>query len=191
LRIRLHRFRTPLRTYYFNGLKEVAFPGEDRLIVPSPKISTYDLKPEMSAQELTNRLIDRISLGIYSFVLVNFANPDMVAHTGNIPAAVAACEITDTYVGEIVSSILSFGGTCVITGDHGNVEEMLGPNGEIDTEHSTYPVPFIMIDQTLSLYPHTLPKGKLGDIAPTILAMRKLTIPAAMTGKNLLADLPI
>ncbi len=178
-------------TYYFNGLKEAAFPGEDRLIVPSPKVSTYDLKPEMSAPELTSRLVDRISLGIYSFILVNFANPDMVGHTGNIPAAIRACETTDSCVGMIVSSILSFGGTCVITGDHGNVEEMLGPNGEMDTEHSTYPVPFIMIDQNLSRIPHALPKGKLGDIAPTILAFRNLPIPAVMTGKNLLADLPI
>lgn len=178
-------------TYYFNGLHEIAFPGEDRLIVPSPKVATYDLKPEMSAEELTNRLIDRISLDIYSFILVNFANPDMVAHTGNIPATVAACEVVDVCVKKIVSSIVSVGGACVITGDHGNVEEMLGPNGEMDTEHSTYPVPFIMIDQNLSNYPHSLPKGKLGDIAPTILAFRKLNIPPIMTGKNLLADLPI
>jgi len=178
-------------TYYFNGQREIAFPGEDRLIVPSPKVATYDLKPEMSSEELTNRLVDRISLDIYSFILVNFANPDMVAHTGNIPAAIAACEVVDVCVKKIVSSVLSAGGTCVITGDHGNVEEMLGSNGEMDTEHSTYPVPFIMIDQTLSTYPHHLPKGKLGDIAPTILAFRKLTIPLVMAGTNLLADLPI
>jgi 2,3-bisphosphoglycerate-independent phosphoglycerate mutase len=178
-------------TYYFNGLREIAFSGEDRLIVPSPKVSTYDLQPDMSANELTTRVIERITLNMYSFIVLNFANPDMVAHTGNISAAVKACEVTDVCVGRLVDAMHVAGGTCVITADHGNVEEMLGPNGEMDTEHSTYPVPFIMIDQNLSNYPHSLPKGKLGDIAPTILTYRKLTIPAAMTGKNLLADLPI
>jgi 2,3-bisphosphoglycerate-independent phosphoglycerate mutase len=178
-------------TYYFNGLKEMAFPGEDRLIVPSPKVATYDLKPEMSAEELTTKLIDRILLNIYSFILVNFANPDMVAHTGNIAASIRACEVVDRCVGVIVTTVLSAGGSCVITGDHGNVEEMLGPDGEMDTEHSTYPVPFIMIDQNLSNYPHLLPKGKLADIAPSILTFCKLPIPPVMTGKNLLADLPI
>lgn len=177
-------------TYYFNGLREVPFPGEDRLIVPSPGVATYDLAPEMSAAELTDRLIDRLSLGMYTFVVVNFANPDMVAHTGNIPAAVHACEFTDLCVGKILDKVRSLDGTCVITGDHGNVEEMLGPNGEMDTEHSTYPVPFIMIHSALSSYPHTLPKGKLADIAPTILSFSKLPIPESMTGKNLLVDIP-
>lgn len=178
-------------TYYFNGLREVPFPGEDRLIIPSPKVATYDLTPDMSATELTERLNDRLSLGMYSFVVVNFANPDMVAHTGNIPAAVAACEVTDSCVGKIIEKVLSLAGTCVITADHGNVEEMLGPNGEMDTEHSTYPVPFIMIDPALTQFPHSLPKGKLADIAPTILSFRKYPIPGNMTGKNLLADLPM
>jgi 2,3-bisphosphoglycerate-independent phosphoglycerate mutase len=178
-------------TYYFNGLREAAFPGEDRLIVPSPKVARYDLKPEMSAETLANKLIERVALNIYSFIVVNFANPDMVAHTGNIGAAIRACEVADACVGKLVSAVLAAGGACIITGDHGNVEEMLGPNGEMDTEHSTYPVPFIMIDANLSSYPHMLPKGKLGDIAPTILSFRTLKIPSEMTGKNLLADLPI
>lgn len=178
-------------TYYFNGLREVPFPGEDRLIIPSPKVATYDLAPDMSAVELTNRLIDRIGLGMYAFVVVNFANPDMVAHTGNIPAAVHAVETVDACVGKIVEKVLSLEGTCAITADHGNVEEMLGPNGEMDTEHSTYPVPFMIIDGALQQYAHALPKGRLADIAPTILAFRKLPIPAEMTGKNLLADLPV
>ena len=177
-------------TYYFNGLREVPYPGEDRLIVPSPKVPTYDLEPDMSAHELTQRLIDRLGLGMYSFIVVNFANPDMIAHTGNIPAAVRACETTDMCVGKIIETVRSLEGTCVITGDHGNVEEMLGANGEMDTEHSIFPVPFIMIDSALAKYPHTLPKGKLGDIAPTILSYRDLPIPDSMTGKNLLADLP-
>lgn len=177
-------------TYYFNGLREIAFSGEDRLIVPSPKVSTYDLQPDMSAKELTTRLIERIALNMYSFIIVNFANPDMVAHSGNISAAVAACEATDECVGRIVNAMHIAGGTCVITGDHGNVEEMLGPSGEMDTEHSTYPVPFIMIDENLARYPRQLLKGKLADIAPTILSYRKLPVPDVMTGKNLLADLP-
>lgn len=177
-------------TYYFNGLREVPFPGEDRLIVPSPKVATYDLMPEMSAVGLTDHLLDRLSLSMYSFIIVNFANPDMVAHTGNIPAAIRACEITDACVARLVAKVLALDGTCVITGDHGNVEEMLGSDGEMDTEHSIYPVPFIMIDAALAKYPHTLPSGKLADIAPTILSFRHLPIPASMTGKNLLADVP-
>lgn len=178
-------------TYYFNGLREVPFAGEDRLIVPSPKVATYDLVPEMSSRELTDHTIDRIALGIYSFILINYANPDMVAHTGNIPASIRACESADQCVERLVTSVLALGGTCVITGDHGNVEEMLGPNGEMDTEHSTNTVPFIMIDASLEHYPHTLPKGTLADIAPTILAFRKLPVPRDMTGKNLLANFSI
>jgi len=176
-------------TYYFNGFREVPYPGEDRLIIPSPKVATYDLAPAMSSEDLTQRLLDRISLGMYSFMLINFANPDMVGHTGNIPAAVRACEITDACVGKIVDAVLSQNGTCAVTGDHGNVEEMLSADGQMDTEHSLYPVPFIMINAALSQHPQTLPRGKLADIAPTMLAFCKYPIPAAMTGKNLLADL--
>jgi 2,3-bisphosphoglycerate-independent phosphoglycerate mutase len=178
-------------TYYFNGLRELAFPGEDRLIVPSPKVPTYDLKPDMSANELTTRVIERIALNMYSFIVINYANPDMVAHSGNISAAVAACEAVDECVGRLVNALGVAGGTCVITADHGNVEEMLGASGEMDTEHSIYPVPFIMIDEKLMQYPHKVLKGKLADIAPTILSYKKLSIPTEMTGKNLLADLPI
>ena len=177
-------------TYYFNGLQEEPFPGEDRLIVPSPKVATYDLAPEMAARDLTQHFIDRLALGVYSFAVINFANPDMVAHTGNIPAAVKACEVVDACVATIAEKTLALGGTCVVTADHGNVEEMLGARGEMDTEHSTYPTPFIMIDKELSSYPQTLPQGKLSDVAPTMLSWRSLPIPASMTGKNLLAELP-
>ncbi|MFZ5845590.1 MAG: 2,3-bisphosphoglycerate-independent phosphoglycerate mutase [Patescibacteria group bacterium] len=175
-------------TYYFNGMREDHFPGEDRLIVPSPKVATYDFQPEMSAQELTNKLLDRLAIGVYSFILVNFANPDMVGHTGNIPAAVRACEVVDDCVGKIVSHVLAVGGTCIITADHGNVEEMLGSDGQMDTEHSTFPVPLIIIDHMFDGYPSQLPLGKLADIGPTILALRQIPIPAEMTGTNLLAD---
>lgn len=176
-------------TYYFNGMHEVPFPGEDRIIVPSPKIATYDLKPEMSAYQTTDRLLDRLALGVYSFILINFANPDMVAHTGNIVKSIQACNVVDECVGRIVTKVLSYDGTCIITGDHGNVEEMLGPNGEVDTEHSTFPVPFIMINKAFSDHPHLLPAGKLADISPTILSFLHLQIPKEMTGKNLLQDL--
>ncbi|MBI5620261.1 2,3-bisphosphoglycerate-independent phosphoglycerate mutase [Candidatus Gottesmanbacteria bacterium] len=175
-------------TYYFNGMREVAYPGEDRLIIPSVNVPTYDLKPEMAAHELTEQVLHRIAIGIYGFVLINFANPDMVAHTGNIGASIKACEVTDSCVGSIVKAVLAQNGACMITADHGNVEEMLGADGGMDTEHSTFPVPFCMVHNDYQGYPHALPKGKLGDIAPTILSYMHLPVPPEMTGKNLLAD---
>ena len=175
--------------YYFNGMREDPFAGEDRIIIPSPKVTTYDLIPGMSAEEVTQKLIDRLSLGVYSFIVVNLANPDMVAHTGNIPSAVKACETADTCVGKIVRATLAHDGTCIVTADHGNAEEMLGPNGEVDTEHSTYPVPFIMIDKDLLGNPTMLPSGKLADIAPTVLAWKGLDIPGEMSGNNILESL--
>lgn len=175
--------------YYFNGMREQPYPQEDRLIIPSPKVSTYDLMPEMSAYELTSRVIDRMTSGVYSFVAINFANPDMVAHSGNIPAAIKACQVTDECVGKIVTLALSLGGACIVTADHGNVEEMIGPNGEMDTEHSLFPVPFIMVDNKYEHHSNLLPEGKLADIAPTILSALGIPIPHEMTGKNLLADI--
>lgn len=177
--------------YYFNGMREDPFRGEDRLIVPSPKVATYDLMPEMSALTMTKQLLDRITSDVYSFIVINFANPDMVGHTGNVAAAIKACEIADACVGKIVSLTLALGGSCVITADHGNVEEMLGVAGEVDTEHSTFPVPFIMIDHKYAQNSVQLPMGKLGDIAPTILSHLGITIPSDMTGRNLLADIDV
>jgi len=177
--------------YYFNGMREDPFPGEDRLIIPSPKVATYDLQPEMSAKELTRRILDRVTSDAYGFIVVNFANPDMVAHTGNIPAAIRACEVVDECIGTIATLVLSIGGACVITADHGNVEEMLGTNGEMDTEHSTFPVPFIMINDKFRGHPMTLPSGKLADVAPTLLHLADIKPPSNMSGKNLLADLEI
>lgn len=178
-------------TYYFNGMREDLYVGEDRLIIPSVNVATYDLKPEMAVLELTEQVLHRIAIGVYGFILINIANPDMVAHTGNISAAIKACEITDSCLGSIVKAVLAQDGTCVITADHGNVEEMLGVDGGIDTEHSTFSVPFIMVQSSLQGYPHALPKGKLGDIAPTILSHMNLAIPPEMTGKNLMADFSI
>lgn len=177
--------------YYFNGMREDPYVGEDRLIIPSPKVATYDVVPGMAAEELTTRILDRMMSDVYTFIVINFANPDMVGHTGNIQAAVKACQITDMCVGNIASLVLALGGTCIITADHGNVEEMLGPTGEMDTEHSTFPVPFIMIDKRFEHYPNMLPKGKLSDIAPTILSHVGIPVPSDMTGNNLLADFDI
>lgn len=176
-------------TYYFNGMREEPFAGEDRLIIPSAKVPTYDQKPEMSAYEITEKLIDRISLGVYSFILVNFANADMVGHTGNIPAAIKAVEVIDECVGKLAAQVLAFDMTMMITADHGNVEEMLGPDGEMDTEHSTYPVPLYIVDKRFEGQPSTLPMGRLGDVGPSILSVMGLEIPPVMTGKNLLTDI--
>lgn len=177
--------------YYFNGMREDPFPREDRLIVPSPKVATYDLAPGMSAVAMTDRVIDRLTSGVYSLVVMNYANPDMVGHTGNISAAVQACEVIDECVGKIIALTMNIGGSCVVTADHGNVEEMLGPGGEMDTEHSTFPVPFMLIDHTFDGYPLTLPSGKLADIAPTILNHLQIPVPNDMTGDSLLADVDI
>lgn len=174
--------------YYFNGMREEQFPQEDRLIIPSPKVATYDLMPEMSSYELTNRVLDRMTSDVYSFIAINFASPDMVGHSGNIPAAIKACQVTDECVGKITSLALSLGGACIVTADHGNVEEMIGPNGEMDTEHSLFPVPCILADKRFEHRAMEIPMGKLADVAPTILSMLGLSIPNEMTGKNLLAD---
>ncbi len=176
-------------TYYFNGQREDAFPGEDRIEIPSPNIATYDLKPEMSAYQLTDELIKKIKTGIYDFILVNFANPDMVGHTGVLSAGIKACEAVDQCLGPIVQTVANLDGTCVVTADHGNVEEMINvQTGEVDTEHSTNPVPFIVVNSKFaqSRGGQVLPQGILADVAPTILSLMGLEKPDQMTGRNLL-----
>ena len=175
-------------TFYFNGQQEVAFDGEDRIVVPSPKVATYDLKPEMSAREITENVLTRIKVqGRYQFVLVNFANPDMVGHTGNIGAAVKACEIVDECLGKFNDFIMAYGGCMLVTADHGNVEEMIDPTtGIIETEHSGNSVPFIVVSQKTMGKPITLPSGILADVAPTVLKILGIAIPSNMTGRNLL-----
>jgi 2,3-bisphosphoglycerate-independent phosphoglycerate mutase len=175
-------------TYYFNGQREDPFVGEDRLIVPSPPVATYDLKPEMSARELTDKLLAKLKDNQdYSFVLINFANPDMVAHTGSIGPTVRACEVVDECIGKIANYILAFGGTLIITADHGNAEDLIDTQtGQIDTEHSANQVPFIAVSQEFLGKSESLPGGILADIAPTCLSQLDLSIPACMTGKNLL-----
>lgn len=177
-------------TFYFNGFREKPFPGEDRLIIPSPHVPTYDLKPEMSAYEMTEALIKKITETNYSFFVINFANPDMVGHTGVIPAAIKAIEATDQCIGRIVNTTLALEGSCIITADHGNVEEMINmQTGEVDTEHSTNPVPAIIISNKLQGKTQELKSGILADIAPTILSLMDIPKPANMTGRDLLQDL--
>jgi 2,3-bisphosphoglycerate-independent phosphoglycerate mutase len=177
-------------TFYFNGQRETPFAGEERTIVPSPNVKTYDLKPEMSARQLNSKVISSLQANCYSFILVNFANADMVGHTGNIGPAVKACEVVDECVGKISDYVLAYGGYLLITADHGNVEEMINlATGQIDTEHSSFPVPFIAVSNKFIEKSVTLNEGILADIAPTILNLLDIPIPSVMTGRNLLESL--
>ena len=175
-------------TYYFNGQRETAFPGEERIIVPSPNVPTYDHAPSMSANEISDKLLKALkSDSAFSFTLVNFANLDMVGHTGNIGPTIKACEIVDDCVGKISNFILAFGGTLIITADHGNAEEMINlHSGETDTEHSINPVPFIAVSKRFQGKSKMLQYGILADIAPTVLHLLEIKQPTAMTGRNLL-----
>ncbi|TSC87628.1 MAG: 2,3-bisphosphoglycerate-independent phosphoglycerate mutase [Microgenomates group bacterium Gr01-1014_16] len=173
-------------TYYFNGLREEPLPGEQHIIIPSPKIPTYDKKPDMSARELTSRLITEIKSALYDFIVINYANPDMVGHTGIIPATTTACEVVDSCMGELHQAVLSAGGILIITADHGNAEEMLNPaTAASDTEHNANPVPLILTGPGYQT-PHQVTQGILADVAPTVLALLALPIPVSMSGRNLL-----
>lgn len=177
-------------TYYFNGRREEPFPGEDRIIVPSPKVATYDLKPEMSSYLITEELMGRIKEEEYNFVFVNYAAPDMVAHSGNMEAAKKAVEAVDECVGKIGQYVLGFGGSLMITADHGNVEEMINTQtGEVDTEHSNNPVPFVVISNELLGKSQMLQSGILGDVAPTVLGSLGIEKPSSMMGRDLLKDI--
>lgn len=178
-------------TFYFNGQQEIAFDQEERLIIPSPKVATYDLKPEMSAIPLTDAVLEKLKGGgDYRLVVINYANADMVGHTGNIGSAVKACEVVDECVARLANFALAYEGALFITADHGNAEEMIdSQTGQIETEHSTNPVPFVIIEKDLMGRGEVLPSGILADIAPTILASLKITIPSQMTGRNLLEGL--
>lgn len=179
-------------TFYFNGQRENPFPLEERLIIPSPKVPTYDLKPEMSAYELTNVLINKIREEKYPFILINFANPDMVGHTGNIQATILAIKTIDNCIARIVQEGLAFNSSIIITADHGNAEQKINPKtGEISTEHTDNPVPFIFIDNRFQGRYVKLPTGILADVAPTILSLLNIPIPEQMTGRDLLEELKI
>ena len=174
-------------TYYFNGLQDDPFPGEERLIVPSPKVATYDKRPEMSAVELTDQLENKIKSGSYDLIIINYANADMVGHTGNIDATIIGCETIDACIGRLSQTVLAVGGVLLITADHGNAEEMINRvTGEVDTEHNANPVPLIIVGNDFRLATQ-LPQGILADVAPTILALLHINEPADMIGRNLLA----
>lgn len=177
-------------TFYFNGQREQAFTSEDRIIVPSPKVATYDQKPEMSAYEVTDTLINKMNEQKYPFILVNFANADMVGHTGSIDASIKAIKALDTCLAKIVDAAMNNDYTVFITADHGNVEQKINPQtGEISTEHTSNPVPFIIINKELQGRFVKLQSGILADVAPTILAHLHIVKPGDMTGRDLLEEL--
>ena len=172
-------------TFFFNGGNEEPFAGEDRVLIPSPKeVATYDQKPAMSAVEVTDEVVRRIGSGDYALIVLNYANPDMVGHTGILPAAIAAMETVDTCVGRVVEALLAVGGRALITADHGNCEQMSDGRDAPHTAHTANLVPLILVDPELKGV--RLREGILADIAPTILALLGLPQPAAMTGKNLI-----
>lgn len=174
-------------TFYFNGLREQPFTGEDWEIIPSPQVATYDLKPEMSTPEITDKLIAALKTRQYHFIIANLACPDMVAHTGSLPATIKACQAVDSALTKIVPIIQAVNGTCIITADHGNAEELINlQTGQVDTEHSSNPVPLILVSQEFLGQTKTLPSGILADIAPTVLKLFNLPKPDSMTGKSLL-----
>ncbi len=174
----------PHVTYFLNGGREAVLPGEDRIMVPSPKVATYDLQPEMSAPELTDRAVEAIASGRYDLIVLNFANPDMVGHTGNLAAAIRAVETVDDGLGRIAAAIAQAGGVLLATADHGNCETMRDPGtGAPHTAHTLNPVPLVLSGQAGA----ALHDGRLADLAPTLLALIGLDQPALMTGRSLLA----
>ena len=173
-------------TYFFNGGREEPFPGEERVLVPSPKVATYDLKPEMSASGVADEVVRAVKSGRFDFAVVNFANPDMVGHTGDIEAEKRAMAATDEAVGRVVDAVLAAGGALLITADHGNAEEMLFPDGSRNTQHSTNPVPVILVASDVSRF--RLHDGGLRDVAPTLLELMGLPIPDRMTGSSLITS---
>jgi 2,3-bisphosphoglycerate-independent phosphoglycerate mutase len=176
-------------TYFFNGGRETVFEGEDRTLIPSNRsVATYDLAPEMRASEITSAAIEDISDHVHDALIMNYANADMVGHTGVMSATVSAVETLDVALGRLAQAVLEADGILAITADHGNAEEKLDPKGNPLTAHTTNPVPFVLVSREPHLGP--LADGKLGDIAPTLLPLLGLPVPAAMTGRNLLANEP-
>lgn len=170
-------------TFFFNGGVDACFPGEDRILVPSPKVRTYDLQPEMSLPEVTDRLVEAIKGGQYDVIICNYANGDMVGHTGIIPAAIKAVEAIDTSLQQVVGALKTVGGKMLVTADHGNIEQMVDEDGQIQTAHSTNPVPLIYVGGEGKL----LSGGSLSDLAPTLLAILGVEQPSEMTGRSLIA----
>ena len=171
-------------TFFFNGGVEKMEVKEERVMIPSPNVKTYDLQPEMNAASVTRTVIDRIESKIYDVIILNYANPDMVGHTGNIEATVKSLEFIDTWLGQVQAAVEEAGGTLIVTADHGNVERMKDKDGSPMTSHTTNRVPFIIVDEGLRHL--QLREGKLEDVAPTILHLLGLKQPDEMTGKSLI-----
>lgn len=167
----------PHVTFFFNGGRELPFEGEERILCPSPKVATYDLQPEMSAFEIRDSIIPELEKGMVDFVCLNFANPDMVGHTGDMNAAIKACETVDSCAESVISAGLKNGYSTIVIADHGNCETMVNPDGSPNTAHTTNPVPLILVDTELK----QIADGVLGDIAPTILKLMGIAQPASMT----------
>lgn len=175
-------------TYFLNGGREEPYPGEERILIPSPKVATYDLQPEMSAPAVARTVIEQAVLGRHDLIVVNFANGDMVGHTGVLPAAIRAFQALDVLLAAMIPPIVERGGTVLVTADHGNCEEMIGPDGQVLTQHSLNEVPLVAVSRALEGRPGRLPGGPhaLADIAPTILKLLALPQPPEMTGHPLL-----
>lgn len=182
-------------TYFFNGGKEEAFPGEDRVLVPSPEVDFYDKTPDMNAFTITDNLVECMHQGDYSFIMVNYANGDMIGHTGNMGATIAAIQCLDKCIGTLHAAAADTGYVMLITADHGNCEQMVNlRTGDVDTEHSVNPVPFILVDESLRFkeaqnFAATTVGGMLSDIAPTVLDIMGIRKPPTMTGTSLLESI--
>jgi len=173
-------------TFFFNDYTEKPFPGEDRQIVPSPKVRTYDLQPEMSAYEVTDVILERLESNLYDSMVINFANPDMVGHTGVLEAAIKAAETVDQCVGRVLDKVKSMGGSAVITADHGNFEKMWDiETDKPNTAHTVGDVPFIIFDDDFK-GAKLQDQGSLADVAPTVLEIMNINQPEDMSGKSLL-----
>ncbi len=181
-------------TYFFNGGKEEPWPGEQNILVPSPTVPNYDQHPAMSAPMIKDRVLEIITARTYDVIIINFANADMVGHTGNLSATVRAVETLDLVLGQIIDVVVAEGGVALITADHGNAEGLLKPTGEIDKEHSAEPVPCIIVGkmyeqegemQSLQDLVRVKPAGFLADVAPTLLTILELLQPVEMTGRSL------
>lgn len=190
----------PHVTYFFNGGEQVIFDGEEHKLIPSPKVRGYEEKPEMSLNEITNEMKQAIVSGNYSFILANFANPDMVGHSGVYEAGIKAVEVVDQCLGQLAEDILKMDGSMIITADHGNCEEMINPiSGNISKEHSSNPVPFMLIDnrfrfdrgrkETFAEAGNLVANGLLADVAPTVMQLMGIEVPDEVTGVSLINSL--
>ncbi len=174
-------------TFFFNGGEERVFDGEERILVPSPKVQTYDLKPEMSAPEVTDKLVEAIGSGKFDLIVVNYANTDMVGHSGVLAAAVKAVEAVDACLGRLMAAVSKAGGVMLVTADHGNAEQMFDEKShQKHTQHTLNRVPALLFNAPAAV--HSLTDGKLADVAPTLLALMGVPQPAEMTGKSLLSE---